>query len=151
MSNQAGLSPIRVNLALTTLFIGTFVLGTAELGPVGMLTLIAADLGVSVSAVGTLVTAYALGLAIGGPILAAVTIRLARRMLLASTLVAYIAGTLLAVLATDLGLFVVARALTGSLHGLFVGVAFTVAVSVVPPERAGRAMSAYPPVVRNCW
>ncbi len=142
MPQPAGLSSTRVNLALATLFVGTFVLGTAELGPVGMLPLIAADLGVSISAAGALVTAYALGLAIGGPILAAVTIRLARRLLLASTLIVYIAGTLLAVLATDLGLFIVARALTGSLHGLFVGVAFTVAVSVVPPQRAGRAMSA---------
>lgn len=141
-SQQPGLSHTRVTLALATLFIGTFVLGTAELGVVGMLNLISDDMGVSISTAGTLVTAYALGLAIGGPILAALTIRFARRFLLAWTLVLYIAGTLFAVVAADFGLFIVARVLTGSLHGLFVGVAFTVAVSVVPPERAGRAMSA---------
>lgn len=141
-SQQPGLSQTRVTLALATLFVGTFVLGTAELGVVGMLNLISDDMGVSVSAVGALVTAYAVGLAIGGPILAALTIRVARRFLLASTLVLYIAGTLFAVVAADFGLFILARVLTGSLHGLFVGVAFTVAVSVVPPERAGRAMSA---------
>lgn len=141
-SQQPGLSQTRVTLSLATLFVGTFVLGTAELGVVGMLNLISDDLGVSISAVGTLVTAYALGLAIGGPVLAALTIRFARRFLLASTLVLYIAGTLFAVVAADFGLFILARVVTGSLHGLFVGVAFTVAVSVVPPERASRAMSA---------
>lgn len=141
MAQQPGLSQTRVNLALATLFLGTFVLGTAELGVVGMLNLIAGDMRVSISAAGTLVTAYALGLAIGGPILAALTIRVSRRLLLALTLAGYLAGTLLAALAADFGLFVAARALTGSAHGLFVGVAFTVAVSIVAPERTGRAMS----------
>jgi DHA1 family inner membrane transport protein len=140
-AQHAGLSQTRVTLALATLFLGTFVLGTAELGVVGMLNLIADDTRVSISTAGTLVTAYALGLAIGGPILAALTIRVSRRLLLASTLAAYLAGTLLAVLATDFWPFIAARALTGSLHGLFVGVAFTVAVSIVAPEHAGRAMS----------
>ena len=73
IESEPVLSRSRVNLALATLFLATFVLGTAELGPVGMLNLIAADLGVSISATGRLVTAYALGLAIGGPILAALT------------------------------------------------------------------------------
>lgn len=141
-SQQPGLSQTRVNLALATLFLGTFVLGTAELGVVGMLNLIANDMRVSISAVGTLVTAYALGLAIGGPILSALTIHFDRRLLLSSILFVYSGGTLLAALATNFGLFIVARALAGSLHGLFVGVAFTVAVSVAPPERMGRAISA---------
>ncbi len=137
---QPGLSRVRVNLALATLFLGTFVLGTAELGVVGMLNLIADDVGVSISAAGMLVTAYALGLAIGGPVLAVLTIRLDRRVLLSSTLLAYLAATLL-VLVPDFGLLIVARALTGSLHGLFIGVAFTIAVSVVPPQRVGRALA----------
>lgn len=141
-SQPPQLGQTRVNLALATLFLGTFVLGTAELGVVGMLNLIADDLQVSISATGTLVTAYALGLALGGPILAALTIRFGRRLLLSSTLVLYIVVNLVAALGADFGLFIVARAVTGSLHGLFVGVAFTIAVSVVPPERMGRAISA---------
>jgi DHA1 family inner membrane transport protein len=129
-------------LALATLFLATFVLGTAELGVVGMLNLIADDMRVSVSAAGTLVSAYALGLAMGGPVLAALTIRFPRRLLLAAALLAYLGGTLLAVLAANLQLLIAARVLTGSLHGLFVGVALTVAVSVAPPGRTGRAIAA---------
>lgn len=141
-SQQPRAGDVRANLTLATLFLSTFVLGTAELGVVGMLSPISEDLGVSISATGTLVTAYALGLAIGGPVLAALSVRFGRRILLLSTLTAYLAVTLVAALGADFGMFVAARAITGSLHGLFVGVAFTVAVTIAPPERVGRAISA---------
>ena len=64
---QAAPSRGRANLALAALFLGLFVLGGGELLVVGVLNLIAADLRVSVTAAGALVTAYALGLAVGGP------------------------------------------------------------------------------------
>jgi DHA1 family inner membrane transport protein len=131
-----------VSLTLLVLFLGTFTLGSAELLVVGVLDLIARDLHTSVSAAGTLVTAYALGLSIGGPLLTAVTIRAPRRTLLLIALAVYIAGTALAAIATDLTVLLVARALTGTLQGLFVGVAFTIATSVVPPQRIGQAISA---------
>ncbi|NJP92394.1 MFS transporter [Nonomuraea sp. FMUSA5-5] len=129
-------------LALATLFLGTFVLGSAELLVVGLLNLIAADLRVSVQAAGALVTAYALGVAVGGPLLTALTIRLNKRTVLTGALALCVAGNLVPVLTADHGLFVVARALTGALGGLFVAVAFVVGMSVVPPERMGRAISA---------
>ncbi len=91
-TQQAVPSQGRANLALATLFLGMFVLGSAELLVVGVLDLIAADLQVSIPAAGTLVTAYALGLAIGGPILAALTIRLDKRIVLIGALVLFIAG-----------------------------------------------------------
>jgi hypothetical protein len=69
----------RASVALAAPFLGMFVLGSGELLAVGLLNLISADLEVSVRAAGALVTAYAVGLAIGGPILTALTIRLDRR------------------------------------------------------------------------
>ncbi|GAA2810153.1 MFS transporter [Nonomuraea dietziae] len=141
-TRQAALSQGRTNLALATLFFGTFVLGTAELLVVGVLNLIAADLGVSIPAAGALVAAYALGLAVGGPILTALTIRLDKRTVLIGAVVLCVLGNLVPVLAADYGLFVTARALTGALHGLFVAVAFVVGMSIVPPERMGRAIAA---------
>src|SRR4029453_18520409 len=90
------LSALRVNLVLATLFLGTFVLGSAELVVVGLLDLIARDMAVSISLAGTLVTAYALGISIGGPLLTAVSIRFGRRLLLSASLVAYLAGNVLA-------------------------------------------------------
>ena len=129
------------NLALATLFLGMFVLGSAELLVVGVLDLIAADLAVSIPAAGTLVTAYALGLAIGGPVLTALTITLNKRTVLVGALILFILGNLVAVLTADYGLFLVARVVTGALQGLFIAAAFAAGTSVVPPQRMGHAIS----------
>jgi DHA1 family inner membrane transport protein len=142
MSTQQGeLSAARTNLALAALFLGMFVLGSAELLVVGVLNLVAADLQVSIPAAGTLVTGYALGLAIGGPILAALTIKLDKRTVLIGTLILFILGNLVAVWAATYGPFLAARVITGALQGLFIAAAFAAGISVVPPERMGRAIS----------
>ncbi|MFI0353084.1 MFS transporter [Actinomadura sp. 9N407] len=135
------LSRGRTNLTLATLFLGMFVLGSGELLVVGLLNLIAADLQVSISAAGVLVTAYALGLAIGGPILTALTIKLDKRTILIGTVSLVVLCTLVPVLTSSFGLFVAVRAVIGALHGLFVAVGFVLAMSIVPPERMGRAIS----------
>jgi DHA1 family inner membrane transport protein len=131
----------RTNLALAALFLGAFVVGTAELVVVGVLNSIAADLTVSISTAGTLVSAYALGISIGGPVLNGVSIRFGRRAMLLSSLAAYTLGNLIAVTAANFGMLLVARVITGALHGLFIGVAFAVAASLVKPERMGWAIS----------
>ncbi|WP_067482496.1 MFS transporter [Actinomadura hibisca] len=135
------LSRTRANLALAALFLGMFVLGSAELLVVGVLNLIAADLHVSIPTAGTLVTAYALGLALGGPLLAALTIRLDKRAVLAGALVLFMVSNLVAVLTSDYGPFLAARVCAGASQGLFVAAAFVAGVAVVPPERMGRAMA----------
>lgn len=132
----------RVTLVLITLFLGTFTLGTAELGVVGMINLISDDLQVSLDTTGTLVTAYAIGLAIGGPVLAAVTIRVPRRPLLITTMIAYVAVTAIVALSPSFGIMFAGRLIAGAVQGLFVGVAFTIGLAVAPSERAGQAASA---------
>jgi DHA1 family inner membrane transport protein len=117
-----------------------FVMGTGELVVVGVLDLIAADLHVTIPAAGTLVTAYALGLAIGGPILTALTIKIEKKTVLLGTVVVFIACNLGLVLTTDYGLFLGLRFLIGALAGLFIASAFTAAISVVPPEQMGKAI-----------
>jgi DHA1 family inner membrane transport protein len=141
-THPSALSQGRTNLALATLFLGTFVMGSAELLVVGVLKLIADDLQVSIPGAGTLVTAYALGLAVAGPILTALTIKLGKRTILVWALMLYILGNLVPVFGSSFAFFIVARVFTGSLQGLFVGVAFVAAISIVPPERMGRAISA---------
>jgi DHA1 family inner membrane transport protein len=131
----------KANLVLAALFSGTFVLGTAELIVVGLLDLIAADLQVSHPAAGALVTANALGLAIGGPILTALTIKLNKRTVLIGTLGLFVLTTLAPVLTADHGLFVAARSIAGAAQGLFIAAGFAAGISVVPPERMGRAIS----------
>lgn len=131
----------RTAFALGTLFVGTFVMGTAELVVVGILDLVARDLDVPLSTAGGLVTAYALGICVGGPVLTAATIRLPRSTLLRMSLAGYVAGNVLALSATGFGMLLAARLLTGALQGLFMGAAFAAAASLVPAERLGRAIS----------
>jgi DHA1 family inner membrane transport protein len=118
------------------------VLGTAETLVIGLLVVISGDLGVSVPAAGGLVTAYAVGLAAGGPLLTMATMRLDRRTVVRGSIAVFVVGNLLAVVTADYLTFLVARGITGALHGLFLATAFTVATAVVPREAAGRAMAA---------
>lgn len=143
MSSQTNPEPTRRrgSLVLLVLFLGTFIMGSAEFLVVGVLNLIAQETGVTISTAGTLVTAYALGLAVGGPVLTAVTFRLDRRFVLRLAIVVYVAATALIAVTADFGMLVLARVLTGAAQGLFVAVAITIGISVVPPERMGRAIS----------
>ncbi|MFI9010132.1 MFS transporter [Actinosynnema sp. NPDC053489] len=139
-TQQAAVSPGRANLALATLFLGMFVLGSGELLVVGVLDRIAADLQVTIPAAGTLVTVYALGLAIGGPILTALTIKVDRKLVLIGSVVLFIACNVIAVLTAQYGLFLVLRFLIGASQGLFIAGAFIAAMAVVTPERMGAAI-----------
>lgn len=131
----------RGSLVLLILFLGTFTMGSAELLVVGVLNLIATDTEVTISSAGTLVTAYALGQAIGGPLLTAVTVRFPRRLVLQTAMAIYVLATVVIAISSDFGMMLVARVLTGALQGLFVAVAITIGISVVPRERMGQAMS----------
>lgn len=142
---QAAVSEQRVRrrdgLALGTLGLGAFVVGTSELVLVGILEPVARAAGVSVETAGSLVSAYAIGIAVGGPLLTAVTARVDRRLMLRLTLVAYVAANLLVAVAASFGLLFVARLAAGSVHGAFIGVASVTAVGIVPAGRQGRAVS----------
>jgi DHA1 family inner membrane transport protein len=131
----------RTDLVLALLFVGAFVMGCAEMLVVGLLDLIAEDLAVSLPAAGALVTANALGLAIGGPLLTLLTTRLDRRTVLLAALTVFVAANLLPALAAGYPVFLAARAVIGAVQGLFIAAAITTATSLVPAERAGRAMA----------
>jgi DHA1 family inner membrane transport protein len=131
----------RPTLVLAVLFAGAFVMGCAEMLVVGMIDLIAEDLAVSVPAAGALLTANALGLAIGGPLLTFLTTRFDRRRVLLATIVVFVVATLLPALGADYSTFLIARIVTGAVQGLFIAAAMVTATSISPPERAGRAMA----------
>ncbi|WP_350347687.1 MFS transporter [Agromyces sp. G08B096] len=126
---------------LTVLFSGAFVMGCAEMLVVGLIDLIASDLHVSVPEAGALVTANALGLAVGGPLLTLLTTRIDRRRVLLAAIVVFVAGNLVAVLGAGYAAFLVARVAIGAVQGLFIAAAMVTALTVSPPERAGRAMA----------
>ncbi len=131
----------RARGVLATLSLGMVVMGSTELLAVGVLDLVAADLAISVPAAGSLVTAYALGLAVGGPLLTAASVTVDRRTVLLGALALFVVATGLGVLAGGLAVLLAARVATGALQGVFIAAAFTVGTAVVPEERAGRAIA----------
>ncbi|MCQ4166211.1 MFS transporter [Tahibacter harae] len=128
-------------LALLALTIGAFAIGTTEFVIVGLIPTIAADLGVTLPSAGLLVSLYALGVAVGAPLLTALTGRLPRKTLLLALMLLFTAGNLLAWLAPGYAALVVARVLTGLAHGVFFSIGSTIATSLVPRERAASAIA----------
>ena len=127
--------------ALLALSVGAFGIGTTEFVVMGMLPEIAAGLGVSVSAVGLLISAYAIGVVVGAPLLTAVGVRHPPRRTLVGLMVLFTVGNAAAALAPDYGWLVTARVLTALSHGAFFGVGSVAARSLVPPDRATRAIA----------
>ncbi|MBB5925353.1 MFS transporter [Streptomyces echinatus] len=128
-------------LALLALAVGAFGIGTTEFVMMGLLPDVADDLHISIPAAGHLVSAYALGVVIGAPLLAAVTARMSRRTVLMALMCLFVVGNALSALAPGNGSLLAARFLSGLPHGAFFGVGAVVATGMVPPERKARSVS----------
>ncbi|MFF7897598.1 MULTISPECIES: MFS transporter [unclassified Streptomyces] len=128
-------------LAVLALAVGAFGIGTTEFVMMGLLPDVAGDLRVSIPAAGHLVSAYALGVVIGAPLLAAVTSRLPRRHVLIGLMALFVVGNALSALAPGYHWLLAARFLSGLPHGAFFGVGAVVAAALVPPERKARSVS----------
>jgi len=126
---------------LIALFIAAFAFGTTEFVVAGVLPEVADGLNVSVPTAGYLVSAYALGIAIGGPLLTVATARLSRRTLIVGLIIAFVIGQAACALAPDFFSMLAFRFATAIAHGTFFGVAMVVAVSLVPPAQRGRAVA----------
>ena len=127
-------------IAILAIALGTFGIGTTEFVIMGMLPIVAADLGVDVPTAGQYVSFYALGVVVGAPLLTALTVRVARRWTLVGLLVLFTLGNLLSAFAPTHGALLATRFLAGLPHGAFFGVGLLVAASLVAPDRRGRAM-----------
>ncbi|MGQ4416110.1 MFS transporter [Streptomyces sp. SAS_269] len=128
-------------LALLALAVGAFGIGTTEFVMMGLLPDVADDLHISIPAAGHLVSAYALGVVIGAPLLAAVTARMSRRTVLIALMALFVAGNALSAFAPGNDALLAARFLSGLPHGAFFGVGAVVATSMVAPERKARSVS----------
>lgn len=128
-------------IALFALTLSAFAIGTTEFVIVGLIPTIAADLGVDLPAAGLLVSLYALGVAVGAPLLTALTGRLPRKLLLLGLMVLFTVGNLLAWQAPGHESLIVARIVTGLAHGVFFSIGSTIATSLVPKEKAASAIA----------
>jgi DHA1 family inner membrane transport protein len=127
--------------ALLALAIGAFGIGTTEFVVMGMLPEIADGLGVSVSAVGLLISAYALGVVVGAPTLTALGVRFTARQTLIGLMAVFVVGNALSALAPTYETLAAARVLTALAHGSFFGVGTVAARRLVPPGQRAQAIS----------
>ncbi len=128
-------------LALFALTLSAFAIGTTEFVIVGLIPTIAEQLQVSLPSAGLLVSLYALGVAIGAPLLTALTRKLPRKWLLVGLMALFTAGNLLAWQAPGYESLIVARVLTGLAHGVFFSVGSTIATGLVAKEKAASAIA----------
>jgi len=128
-------------LALLALTISAFAIGTTEFVIVGLVPTIAEQLAISLPSAGLLISIYALGVAVGAPVLTALTGKLPRKQLLIGLMVLFTAGNLLAWLSPNYETLVIARLLTGLAHGVFFSIGSTIATSLVPKEKAASAIA----------
>lgn len=130
-----------MQLPLIALFIAAFAFGTTEFVIAGVLPQVADGLDVTVPTAGYLVSGYALGIALGGPLLTIATARVSRKTLLIALAIAFTAGQAACALAPDFASMLFLRFATALAHGVFFGVAMVVATSLVPEEQRGRAVA----------
>jgi DHA1 family inner membrane transport protein len=129
------------NLALFALAIGGFAIGTGEFVSMGLLPNIASGVGVSIPQAGHVISAYAAGVMIGAPLIAAFAAKLPRNRLLWILMAAFAVGNVASALAPNYPSLVVARFVSGLPHGAFFGIGAVVAASLVPANKRARAVS----------
>lgn len=128
-------------IALLALTLSAFAIGTTEFVIVGLIPTIATDLGVDLPSAGLLVSLYALGVAVGAPVLTALSGKWPRKTLLLSLMALFTVGNLLAWQAPGYESLIVARVLTGLAHGVFFSIGSTLATGLVPKEKAAGAIA----------
>ncbi|MEO9328296.1 MFS transporter [Gordonia aurantiaca] len=133
-------SPRVRRATILALALGGFGIGTTEFVAMGLLPNIAGSLGVSEPTAGHVISAYALGVVVGAPVIAALTARLPRRALLIALMVAFTVGNLATVLAPSYGLLLAARFVAGLPHGAYFGVAALVAAHLAGPGDRAKAV-----------
>jgi DHA1 family inner membrane transport protein len=128
-------------LAVLALAVGSFGIGTTEFVAMGLLPDIAHSLGISEPTAGHVISAYALGVVIGAPLIAALTARIPRKPLLLTLIAVFTLGNLASVVAPSYETLMVARFVAGLPHGAFFGVAALVAGHLMGPQNRAKAVA----------
>jgi DHA1 family inner membrane transport protein len=130
-----------VALAIFALALGGFAIGTTEFVTMGLLPEIADGIDASIPTTGRIISAYALGVVVGAPVIVSLAARLPRRELAVGLVLALGIGNAATALAHGYWPVMAARFLAGLPHGAYFGVASLIAASLVDPTRKGRAVS----------
>ncbi|WP_051026552.1 MFS transporter [Bradyrhizobium cosmicum] len=133
-------APPHLAIVLFSLAMGGFAIGTTEFASMSLLPFFAADLGIDEPTAGHAISAYALGVVLGAPLIAVLGARFARRTQLLVLMIVFALGNALTALAPGFGWMIAARFLSGLPHGAYFGIAALVAASLVPLDRRSRAI-----------
>ena len=128
-------------LVLFALSVGAFAIGTTEFAAMSLLPFFARDLGIDITTAGHAISAYALGVVAGAPVIAALGARLPRRTLLIGLMALFAIGNGLSALSPSYHWMLLVRFLSGVPHGAYFGVAALVAASLVPIEKRTLAIA----------
>lgn len=128
-------------LWLFALFLAAFAIGSSEFVIAGILPEVATDLVISIPTAGLLVSLYALGVAVGGPLLATFTGRFPRKRLLIGYVGVFAIGYVACALAANFGLLLLARVIISLIHGAYFGTAMVLAASLIDEKRRGFAVA----------
>lgn len=132
---------MKINYPLLALAIGAFGIGTTEFSPMGLLPVIARGVDVSIPAAGMLISAYAVGVMVGAPLMTLLLSHRARRNALIFLMAIFTLGNVLSAIAPDYTTLMLSRILTSLNHGAFFGLGSVVAASVVPKHKQASAVA----------
>jgi DHA1 family inner membrane transport protein len=131
----------RPNRCLLALAIGAFCIGTTEFAPMGLLPVIAHGVGVSIPAAGLLISAYAVGVMVGAPVMTLALAGLSRDRALVALMAIFTLGNLFSALAGNYEVLLLARLVTSLCHGAFFGIGSVVAMNAAPPAKRSAAVA----------
>ncbi|SFK24433.1 MFS transporter [Bradyrhizobium sp. Gha] len=137
---KSAAAPPHFAIVLFSLAMGGFAIGTTEFASMSLLPFFAADLHIDEPTAGHAISAYALGVVLGAPLIAVIGARFARRTQLLALMAIFALGNALTALAPGFGAMIAARFLSGLPHGAYFGVAALVAASLVPQHRRSQAV-----------
>lgn len=133
---------MRSSTALLALATGAFAIGTTEFTPMGLLPVIADGVNVNIPTAGMLVSAYAVGVMAGAPVMTLLFSRFGKRAALMALMLIFTVGNLLSAFAPSYTTLLLSRLITSLNHGAFFGIGAVVAASVVPKEKQASAIAA---------
>ena len=133
-------APEKMPFQIWILTLSAFAIGTAEFVIAGILPRVATSLAVSDGRAGGLITAYALAIVFGGPVLTLWLARFEKRTVLLSLMAVFVVGNEIAAFSAQYGTLLLSRVIAGLTQGPFYGIGAVVATRLAPPKLAGRAV-----------
>ncbi|KMS50834.1 MFS transporter [Novosphingobium barchaimii LL02] len=141
MTNHSQTKPVHPALVTLALAMGAFAIGTTEFAAMSLVPFFARDLGLSEPEAGHAISAYALGVVVGAPVIAVLAAKIERRKLLIALMAIFAIGNGISAMAASYPLLLICRFISGLPHGAYFGIAALVAASMVPANKRAQSVA----------